>query len=189
MPCLAFLRPLAPSLAPTLALLLALSLALALAPALRAEEATPPLPAVTVTAAASADFVQRVPIAGNVVALEEVQVHPEVSGHAVAAPEADIGDVVRTGDVLARLNTRVLKRQLALQASALTRAKAGLEQARSQVAADRATLTQALAPLERAQSLRASGSGTQASLDDAIAARTSAQAAARSGWTRSPRSA
>ncbi|EBA09402.1 efflux RND transporter periplasmic adaptor subunit [Sagittula stellata] len=142
-----------------------------------AQDDSQTLPAVTVAEVKTASFVQRVPISGNVVARDEVLVDPEVSGHRIAAFEVDIGDEVETGDVLARLDERVLRRQLQLRELALSQAEASLEQARSQVAADQAQLDQANSVLDRAQRLRDSGTGTQASLDDAIAAQAAAQSA------------
>ncbi|AUC54857.1 efflux transporter periplasmic adaptor subunit [Sagittula sp. P11] len=142
-----------------------------------AQDDTRTLPAVTVAEVTTAAFVQRVPVSGNVVARNEVLVDPEVSGHRIAEFEVDIGDAVETGDVLARLDERILRRQLQLRELALSQAEASFEQARSQVAADQAQLDQANAVLDRAQRLRDSGTGTQASLDDAIAAQAAAQSA------------
>ena len=151
-------------------------LTLAALPALAQDPAPQPL-AVTVATVETARFVQRVPIAGNVVARQEVLVSPEVSGQKVEALQVEVGDPVDEGDVLAHLDRRVLNRQLELRESALTRAQANLEQARSQVTAQSAALDQANAALDRAQQLRQSGTGTQATLDQAISAQASAQAA------------
>lgn len=147
-------------------------------PALAQDTAPQPL-AVTVAPVETAHFVMQVPVSGNVVARQEVLVSPEVSGQKVEALEVEVGDRIEAGAVLARLDKRVLNRQLELQDSALTRARANLEQARSQVSAQKAALDQANAALERAQALRQSGSGTQATLDQAIATQASAAAAAQ----------
>nr|WP_245216374.1 efflux RND transporter periplasmic adaptor subunit [Sagittula salina] len=142
-----------------------------------AEPSPPQPPAVTVATVTPTRFVQRVPVAGNVVARQEVLVAPEVSGQRVEALEVQVGDSVEAGDVLARLDQRVLKRQVELQQSVVHRTQANLEQARAQVAAQTAALDQADAALDRAQQLRKSGTGTQATLDQAVSNQASAAAA------------
>jgi RND family efflux transporter MFP subunit len=152
-----------------------------------AEEGTSrDLPRVTVTEVVMASFEARVPVAGDLVARQEVLVFPEVSGHAIRSLEAEVGERVQKGDVLANLSTSVLARQLEQADAALERTRASLAQAQSQVRTAQAQLEQADATLVRAGRLQKSGAGSTASLEDAVASQAAAEAAlnsARDGGT------
>lgn len=136
------------------------------------------LPAVTVEAARLAEVQERVPLSGSLVAREIVQVSPLIEGHEILSLGAEPGGRVEKGQELARLSAATLTALLAQASAELQRAAAGVAQAESQIASAEAALTQAVTVLDRARSLRQSGSGTQATLDQAVAAEASAQAAA-----------
>ncbi|MFD2439362.1 biotin/lipoyl-binding protein [Paracoccus kondratievae] len=138
------------------------------------------LPVVTL-ATARQDWIEaRVPVSGSLVARQEVQIHALVSGHEITSIDAEVGDRVEEGQVLARLSEDVLAAQLAQAEAEYQRALAGVSQAESQIASAEATLTQAVAALERTRSLRKSGNASQAVLDQAIATEASARAASAS---------
>ncbi|QRZ13689.1 efflux RND transporter periplasmic adaptor subunit [Paracoccus methylovorus] len=138
------------------------------------------LPVVTLATAELSWIEARVPVSGSLVAKQEVQVHALVSGHEITGIEAEVGDHVKAGQVLARLSDEVLSAQLAQAEAEYQRAEAGVSQAESQIASAEATLTQSVSALERTRSLRQSGNASQAVLDQAIAAEASARAAAAS---------
>ncbi|RMC37707.1 efflux RND transporter periplasmic adaptor subunit [Paracoccus alkanivorans] len=120
------------------------------------------VPSVTVTTAEIAEVQARVPVVGTLVARQEVQIYPQVSGHEITELLVEAGDSVEKGQVLARLSTDTLAAQLA-------QAEAGYQQAE-------AALKQADTALRRAQRLRDTNNASQAALDDAIAAQANAQA-------------
>lgn len=164
------------------ALLLALTAA-AVAGTGRAEtggEAARSIPAVTVAAAERTEVQARVPVSGTLVARQQVQVFPQVSGYEITELLVEAGDSVERGQVLARLSTDTLAAQLAQAEAEYQRAEAGVGQARSNIDSGAAALTQAQTTLERARRLRQSGSGSQAALDDAVAAEANARAQAAS---------
>ncbi|MFC0340381.1 efflux RND transporter periplasmic adaptor subunit [Paracoccus niistensis] len=138
------------------------------------------VPTVTVEPAAVTEVQRRVPLSGTLVARAEVQVYPQVEGLEITSLGAEAGDRVEKGQELARLSDATVRAQLAQAEAELQRATAGVSQAESQISSAEAALTQAVTALERARSLRRSGSGTQASLDQAIAAEAAARAAATS---------
>lgn len=158
----------------------ALTLVLALAsPVLAADEA-PQGPAVTVDSARMAPIERRVPLSGSLIARQEVVIHPKVAGYAVTALQADVGDQVAAGQVLATLQTDTLAALLAQADAEHERAEAGVKQADSQIASAEASLTEAALTLERTRRLRASGNASQAVLDQAVATEASARANAAS---------
>ncbi len=128
------------------------------------------LPAVTVVTAQRQEVIQRIPVAGTLVPRNEALVYPEVSGATIDKLMVDVGDSVAKGDVLAVINDRSLRAQLAQAEAEYARAEAGIRQARSQISSAEASSTQAQSTLERTQQLRDSGTATQASLDSAVAA-------------------
>lgn len=134
-------------------------------------------PAVTIEAVTEHELLRTVPVAGTLVPREEVLVYPQTSGHAIQELLADVGDRVEQDDVLARLNARTLRAQLAEAEAEHARAEAGVRQAESQISSSEATLQQAEQALGRAQRLRSSGTTTQSALDEALAAQRTAKAA------------
>ncbi|WP_210529601.1 efflux RND transporter periplasmic adaptor subunit [Rubellimicrobium arenae] len=168
-----------PSLLGRLAPLAAVLALLGAAPqVVRAQEAESSVrvPAVTVATAAPREFLQQVPVSGTLMPREEVLVFPETGGYAIQELTSEVGDRVEAGEVLARLDDRALRAQVAQAEAEFARAEAGVRQAESQVASAQATLTQASQTLERTQALRGSGTATQAQLDEVQATELTAEA-------------
>lgn len=147
------------------------------------QEAAPPtatLPVVSVAPAQLTRMVTRVPVSGSLVARQEVMIYPNVTGYAITQIMAEVGDEVSAGQELARLQDRTLQAQLAQADADYQRAEAGVKQAQSQILSADAALTEARSTLERARKLRQSGSGSQATLDQAVAAEAAASASSAS---------
>lgn len=159
---------------------------LLIASPLPAAEEEPPVqtaaqgPAVTVDTVRMAPVEKRVPVTGSLIARQEVLIFPKVTGYAVTDILADVGDRVEAGQPLAVLQNETLNALLAQAEAEHERAEAGIKQAESQIASAEASLTEADTTLERTRRLRASGSSSQASLDQAVAAAALARANADS---------
>lgn len=151
------------------ALLLATVLALPLAPAL-AEDAAPKaevaLPAITVTSVAARKLEDHVLASGLISAIEQVSVVPLIEGQPIETLEADVGDTVTKGQVLATLSSATLTlQQSQLQAS---------------LAAAQAAAAEAEKTATRSAALLAQGSTSTAANDQAQMALTTARAQATS---------
>ncbi len=114
-----------------------------------------------------------VSVSGAVAAVEEMQLGVEVSGLRVTALSVDVGENVRRGQVLLRLDTRMLDSELAQAVAALREAEAGAGLAR--------------ANLTRGQNLARDRYISATQLDELRAART--QSEARVGTARAMRDA
>ncbi|WP_425098147.1 efflux RND transporter periplasmic adaptor subunit [Tropicibacter sp. S64] len=161
-----------------LAALAALIFSLAV-PAVAQEDAVP-LPHVTVARAVSAELVDAVTVSGSTTPRQEVLIFPRISGYAYVSLDAEAGDVVKAGDVLARMETRVLEQQLAQAKAEASSAAASVRQAQSQIDSSNATLVNEEAKLKRAQQLSQRGNLANADLDAAQASAEAARAAAAS---------
>lgn len=71
---------------------------------------------------------------GNLVARQEAAVTPEVTGYRVTAVLADVGDYVRKGQVLVRLDPSLIESQIAQAQAQLAQAEAQAAQAEDQAA-------------------------------------------------------
>ena len=149
-------------------------------PATEEQPVVAAIPSVTVAAAAMAEVQAHVPMTGTLVARQQVQVFPQVTGYEITELLVEAGDEVAQGQVLARLSDTTLKAQLAQAEAEWQRATAGVRQARSQITSTEAARTQAVTALDRAQRLKNSGNASQAALDQAVAAEAAAQAQAAS---------
>ncbi|TCS14933.1 efflux RND transporter periplasmic adaptor subunit [Caulobacter sp. BK020] len=69
---------------------------------------------------------------GDLVPREEAAVTPEVSGYRVTTVLADVGDTVRQGQVLARLDPALIEAQIAQQSALVAQAEAQAAQAQDQ---------------------------------------------------------
>ena len=108
------------------------------APAQAQDEA----PAVTIAAAQDRPLRRVVPVSGTLVARNEVLVYPHAAGFAITELNADIGDRVQQGSVLARIDDRTLALRVTQAEAALASAQAAMHQAESQVAATEAQFHQ-----------------------------------------------
>ena len=70
-----------------------------------APAATPALPAIVVIQAKSRNLVDRVVATGTIKSVEDVFVQPQVEGLQIKSLEADVGDTVTEGQVVARSAT------------------------------------------------------------------------------------
>jgi RND family efflux transporter MFP subunit len=101
-------------------------------------------------------------VSGPVSAVEEMQLGVELSGLRVTTLDVDVGEVVERGQVLLRLDHRMLDSDVAQASAALREAEAGAVLARSNLA--------------RGQNLAASRYISATQLDELRAARTQAEA-------------
>jgi HlyD family secretion protein len=121
---------------PKLVVLAAVVCALALGGCHKPEAAAaaPPGRAVTVVAVAPRAIKGALAASGDLVPLQEAAVLPEVSGYRVAQVLADVGDSVKQGQVLARLDPALIESQLAQQQALAAQAEAQAVQAEDQAA-------------------------------------------------------
>lgn len=141
-----------------------------------AAETQPPAPAITVQRVRMAEFVETADVTGSLIAREEIQVAPEVEGLKVMALNADEGDWVKKGDVLAVLVTESLETQIAQVDAVIARAAAGISRAKSLIAEAEARVSEANAQLERARPLAQSRYLSESTLDQREAAAKTARA-------------
>ena len=142
--------------------------ALLLAPAVWAAEpeaakpTTRPTLTVRVVSPQQQTLQQTLPANGSLAAWQEAVVAAEANGLAVAEVKAQVGDVVRRGQVLATLQTGTVRAELAQAEAALAEATANAAEARAQG--------------ERARNLQQQGFFSPAQLTQALAAEAAAQA-------------
>ena len=112
-------------------------------------------PAVTVVPAVTREFVDRLFVSGTLVAREEAQVAARIDGLTIVELDAEDGDRVRQGQVLARLDRSQLDALLAENDAATKRADAAIDQARSLIAQSQAQVQFSNADFDRARKLEA----------------------------------
>src|SRR5580658_6611805 len=112
-------------------------------------------PAVTVVPAVKRQFVDRLFVSGTLVARDEAQVAARIDGLAIVELDAEDGDRVRQGQVLARLDRTQLDALVAQNDAATRRADAAIDQARSLIAQSQAQVQFANADFDRAHKLEA----------------------------------
>ena len=129
--------------------------AIAVAPGIAAEEAAPAKaptpPAIRVVAAETRDIVEKLSVSGTIVAREEANAGTDLNGMIVNQLNADQGDVVKKGEVLAVLDRSTLDTQLAQNEASRAQAEANIAQTESQIADAEVSVRQAGEALERAQ--------------------------------------
>ena len=153
-------------------LLIGVSLLCVAAPAFAAEETAtavelPKPPAVTVLKAEKREIVERRSVTGSVMPRQEVSVGTDVSGLLVLELNADIGDVVKQGDILARLDKSALETQLAQIIAQEAQNAASKAQAEAQIVDAEVGVRQAQDDYERARTLAKKGIGAAAASDSA----------------------
>ena len=125
-------------------------------PAAKAEAEAPrevEPPAVTVVKAETRRFTDRLFVSGTLTAREEVMVAPKIADLTVVEIDAEDGDHVKQGQLLAKLDRKQLNAQLAQNDAAIARAEASINQATSLVAQSASQLDWAASEYERAQKL------------------------------------
>ncbi|MFN3364206.1 MAG: efflux RND transporter periplasmic adaptor subunit [Allorhizobium sp.] len=163
------------------AVLMAATISLSASVALAQEQPTPPapaqnLPAIIVTPAQTRDLVDRVVATGTVMAVEEVQIQPQVEGLQIKSLEADVGDTIAADAVVARLNEDTLVLQRSQLVANRAKAEAALAQYQAQVVEAEASLSDAQRQFDRATRLVSSGSVSTAQKEQAETALASATA-------------
>lgn len=134
-----------------------------------AAEAPQALPAITVTTVAERTLADRVLVSGMIGPVEEVRVAPLIEGQPIETLEADVGDMVSEGQVLARLSATTLELRRSQYAASLASAKATIAQAEAQRLEAQSSADEAQRVNERTATLRAQGTASQAAADTAQA--------------------
>jgi len=106
-------------------------------------------------------------VAGVLVPVQTVNIAGKMSGQ-VTALNANVGTVVKAGDVLITLETRTLEAQLQQAEAALQSAEAAVQSAGNQAEQAKINLDSAQRAYERTKALFNSGSAPQSQLDDAV---------------------
>src|ERR1700734_2691834 len=112
-------------------------------------------PAITVVPVVQREFVDRLFVSGTLVAREEAQVAARIDGLAIVELDAEDGDRVKEGQVLARLDRTQLDALMAQNDAATKRADAAIDQAKSLIAQSQAQVQFLNADFERAHKLEA----------------------------------
>lgn len=136
----------------------------------------PSLPAITVSAVSMVLLRDRVIASGLVGAVEQVQVQPLIEGQPIEALEADVGDLVTEGQVLARLSLTTLELQRSQFVASRASAEAQIAQAEAQLLETQSSADEARRVSDRTAILQEQGTTSQAAADQALAASVSAQA-------------
>lgn len=136
------------------------------------------LPAISVSEAAMRHLRDRVIAGGLVGAVEEVLVQPLVEGQPIETLQAEAGDYVEAGQVLATLSSSTLDLQLSQLKAALAAARASVAQAEAGVLEAQASADEARRVADRTRALNKSGNAAQAALDQAQASATASAARA-----------
>jgi len=110
-------------------------------------------PAISVATARSRHFVDRLFVSGTLVAREEAEVSSRIDGVSIIEIDAEDGDLVKAGQVLARLDKTQLEAQLAQNDAATARADAAIAQAKSLIVQSQAQVSQASDDFDRAKRL------------------------------------
>src|SRR5690606_8934115 len=133
-------------------------------------------PSIRVVAAERRELVETLSVNGTIVAREEAAVGTDLNGLTVIALNADEGELVRKGDVLAVLDRSMLDTQLAQIEASRAQAEANIAQMRAQIGDAEVGVRQAREALERAEALQKKGVATDAQRDNAVNALDSAKA-------------
>lgn len=133
-------------------------------------------PSVTVASIGKQTLSERLFVNGSVTPVDEVSVGADVAGLIVTELAADVGDTVKAGQVLARLDTAALQTQLAQVIAQDAQAAAAVAQAKAQILDAEVGVKQAKDQWERADSLASSGVASSAARDNAKNAYDSATA-------------
>ncbi len=140
------------------------------------EAAAPVLPAITVSEVTEGTVRDRILVSGLVEPVERVQVAPLIEGQPILTLDADIGDVVTKGQVLATLSSTTLELEKTQNAASLAAARAAIAQGEAQMLEAQSAATEATRVNERTTALRAQGTASQAAQDTATANAISANA-------------
>jgi RND family efflux transporter MFP subunit len=115
----------------------------------RAAQAARPALSVTLSAPQPADWPQVIAANGNVTAWQEAVIGAEIGGYRLTEVLVNVGDVVKKGQLLARVSSDTVAAELAQARAAVEEAQANLAEARAN--ADRARQIQASGALSAQQ--------------------------------------
>lgn len=107
---------------------------------------------------------ETIAVTGSLAPREEVVVGPEAGGLRIVEILADVGDHVEQGQVLARLDSSMLRTKLAQSNAAIARTEAMLAQVKTSIAEAQANELETAVALKRARTLDASGTTSAAQL-------------------------
>lgn len=133
-------------------------------------------PAIRVVVARDRELVETLSVNGTILPREEAAVGTDLNGLTVVALNADIGDSVRKGDVLAVLDRSMLDTQMAQIVASRAQAEANVAQMTAQIGDAEIAVRQAEEGLARAVALQKKGVATDAQRDNAVNALDSARA-------------
>lgn len=133
-------------------------------------------PAIRVVAAGKRELVELLSVTGTIVAREEAAAGTDLSGLTVLKLNADQGDRVQKGDILAALDRSSLDTQLAQMDASRAQAEANIAQMEAQIGDAEIGVRQAKEGLARAKALQAKGVAAKMQLDNAVNAYDSARA-------------
>ncbi|RRH76923.1 efflux RND transporter periplasmic adaptor subunit [Falsigemmobacter faecalis] len=146
------------------------------APAMPAPETTVNRPAISVVAVRPAALRDRIFTGGLIQAQETVLVTPLIEGQSVEALLAEVGQIVKAGEVLARLSPTTLELNRSQLVASVAAANATVAQAAAQVTDAEAALAEAERAATRVLSLQERGNASEAAADQARTASVSAVA-------------
>jgi HlyD family secretion protein len=127
-------------------------------------------PSISVMVAEKKRIAEELVVTGSFAAGANVLIVPLVSGNAVVELLAEEGDVVKEGQVLARLDAAEIDIQLLQNTASLARNDASILQAKNQIEQAKISKDQALADLNRTKKLRSTGVSTVEQFDQRRAA-------------------
>ena len=127
-------------------------------------------PTISVMVASKKKIAEELVVTGSFAAGANVLVSPLVSGYAVTEILAEEGDEVKTGQVLARLDSNDVDIQLFQNEASLARNDAALLQARNQIEQAKISKERSLSDLNRTKKLRSTGVSTVEQFDQRQAA-------------------
>jgi RND family efflux transporter MFP subunit len=130
--------------------------------------------AVTVAPVAVRELARSIGVSGEVAAVEEMLLGVELAGYRVTELLVDVGEPVRQGQVLLRLDRRMLSSDLAQAEAALREAEAGAALARANLARGEQLVRSKFISANQLDELRAARTQSEARVGTARAARESA---------------
>ena len=136
----------------------------------------PTPPSIRVVTAERRTLTETLAVTGTILPRQEAAAGTDLNGLTVVQLNADQGDRVKKGQVLALLDRSSLETQLAEVNANRAQAEASIAQARAQISDADIGVRQAQESLDRARALQTRGVNTKAQLDDAVNAADSAAA-------------
>ena len=133
-------------------------------------------PAIRVVAASRRELVERLSVNGTIKAREEAAAGTDLNGLTVLVLNADQGDLVKKGQVLAVLDRSLLDTQLAQMTASRAQAEANIAQMQAQIGDAEIAVRQAKEGLDRAKALQEKRVAAKMQFDNAVNAYDSARA-------------